>query len=108
MVSQSARQCQLQYLKALSAASLLSPDTVLGMASEHDPAGRALRGSECQMQLFVNAPQRRGELEAAVLGALPTIRETGATRLEWRSPLAQPLLPGDKPFHEYKDGKVLD
>jgi hypothetical protein len=78
------------------------------MASRHDDKGRALRGSECQMQLYVNAPDRRALLDETTLAALPSLRAAGATTLDWRSPLQHPLFVTDHPFHEYRDGKVLD
>lgn len=78
------------------------------MASAHDQKHRARRGSECQIQLYVNSPERRKVLDEKVLTALPTLRAAGATRFDWRSPLLLPVLPGDHPFHEYRDGKVLD
>ncbi len=31
-----------------------------------------------------------------------------AVRLDWRSPLCEPLFTSDNAFHEYKDGKVFD
>lgn len=77
------------------------------MASRKDSEGRATRGSQSQMQLYVNVPGRRAELDQAVLGALPTLRAAGAVALRWCSPLARPLFPDDKPFHEYRDGKML-
>jgi hypothetical protein len=59
------------------------------------------------MQLYVNAPARRSELDQAALHALPVLRAAGAVRIRWRSPLWSPLFPTDKPFHEYRDGKML-
>src|SRR3954471_12722156 len=59
------------------------------------------------MQLYVNAPARRAELDAAVLDALPTLKAAGAVAVQWHSPLHQPLFADDKPFHEYRDGKML-
>lgn len=77
------------------------------MASRKDSKGRALRGSQCQMQLYVNVPACRAELDQAVLDSLPTLKAAAAVALEWRSPLWQPLFGDDKPFHEYRDGKML-
>jgi hypothetical protein len=78
------------------------------VASEHDEKHRACRGSECQIQLHVNSPERRQVLDASVLEALPTLRAAGAKRLDWRSPLQEPFFASDHPLHEYRDGKVLD
>jgi hypothetical protein len=60
------------------------------------------------MQLYVNAPDRRSQLDKATLAALPTLRAAGATTLDWRAPLQHPLFATDHPFHEYRDGKVFD
>lgn len=78
------------------------------MASKRDAKHRALRGSECQIQLYVNEPTCGAELDAAALKHLPGLRDAGATTLSWRSPLLEPLFSTDHPFHEYRDGKVLD
>lgn len=78
------------------------------MASAHDEKHRARRGSECQIQLYVNSPERRKLLDEKVLAAVPTLGAAGASRFDWRSPLLVPVLPGDHPFHEYRDGKVFD
>jgi hypothetical protein len=77
------------------------------VASPKDECGRALRGSQCQVQLYVNSPLRRGKLNAVVLSALPDLQERGTEVLDWRSPLRQPLFSDDTPFHEYRDAKML-
>lgn len=77
------------------------------MASPHDDRHRALRGSECQIQLYVNSPERRRQLDSATLKALPTLAAAGAVALDWRSPLAAPLFVTDHPFHESRDGKMF-
>ncbi len=59
------------------------------------------------MQLYVNVPARRVDLDQAVLDALPSLKAAGAVALKWQSPLWQPLFRDDKPFHEYRDGKML-
>src|SRR5688572_29347171 len=73
------------------------------MASGKDELGRARRGSQCQMQLYVNSRQRRVPLDRVVLESLPSLRAAGAVTLSWRSPLAD-VAP---PFAEYRDGRVL-
>jgi hypothetical protein len=60
------------------------------------------------MQLYVNAPERREQLDRATLEALPSLRDAGARALDWRSPLQRPLFATDHAFHEYRDGKVFD
>ncbi len=77
------------------------------MASKRDDKDRALRGSECQMQLYVNSPERRALLDQATLDSLPSLEAAGASLLDWRSPLQWPLFDSDHPFHEYRDGKFI-
>jgi hypothetical protein len=60
------------------------------------------------MQLYVNSPHRRRALDAAALDALPSLRAVRSTQFRWRSPLARPLFDSDRPFHEYRDGKLFD
>jgi hypothetical protein len=60
------------------------------------------------MQLYVNSPHRRRALDAAALDALPSLRADRSTQFRWRSPLARPLFDSDRPFHEYRDGKLFD
>ena len=63
-----------------------------------DEFGRAFAGSQLQIQTYVNC--RRGQLDAAILNALPELAERGAS-LEWVSPLAE------KRFVECHDGSFL-
>jgi hypothetical protein len=61
-----------------------------------DPAGRAFKGSQRQLQTYVN--ERTDELNAAIRAAIPGF--VGA-RIDWRSPLA------DDSYREYRDGAFL-
>lgn len=63
-----------------------------------DAKGYANRGSQLQMQIYVN--RREPELSAAVLAAFPDLAKGGA-RLQWTSPLE-----GEK-FAEYRDAAFL-
>jgi hypothetical protein len=73
----------------------MSQETNLGRADE---SGRAFKGSQLQVQLYVN--RRRDELDAAVRAALPTLDEAVET-LRWASPLES------ERFAEYQDVAFL-
>jgi hypothetical protein len=63
-------------------------------------AGRAARGSQRQIQEYVN--HRPDVLSAAVLNAMPdALRESGA-RIQWVSPLAR------EDYREYRDAEFLE
>jgi hypothetical protein len=66
--------------------------------------GWATRGSQLQTQLYVN--RRQPELAAAVLSALPTLRERAPT-FEWTVPLEKPRFPDTDPFAEPRDRGML-
>jgi hypothetical protein len=68
------------------------------MPSKLDEHGKAERGSQLQLQIYVN--RRRDELSAAVIEALPTLGADGP-ELEWRSPLEE------DDFAEYRDEAFL-
>jgi hypothetical protein len=68
------------------------------MPARKDEARRAKRGSQLQTQIYVN--RRRGELDKAVLGALPDLAEQ-AVELRWVSPLEA------DGFREYQDTAFL-
>jgi hypothetical protein len=63
-----------------------------------DRLGRALAGSQLQMQIYVN--RRKSELESAILSALPVLAAENPT-FTWVSPLEGSL------FREYRDGRFL-
>jgi hypothetical protein len=63
-----------------------------------DEKGRAFKGSQLQIQIYVN--RRQSELEAAVLDALPSLRAKHP-HLEWVSPLESEI------FEEYRNGDFL-
>jgi TIR domain len=66
--------------------------------SRIDERGRAFKGSQLQMQIYVNVRTR--ELDDAVRQALPSIPAEAA--IDWASPLAS------EGFAEYKDRAFLD
>lgn len=62
-------------------------------------AGRAKRGSQLQLQDYVNL--KRSELDAVILSALPARIQQNSPRITWLSPLA------DEQFREYRDTEFL-
>lgn len=64
-----------------------------------DPPGRAQKGSQRQLQDYVQSDT--GRIDDALIGAIPELADEAA-RLEWLSPLAE-----DR-YTEYKDRDFLD
>jgi len=65
--------------------------------SRCDALGRAFKGSQLQLQIYVN--RHRDVLEAAIRAALPAL--ANAKRIEWVSPLETDA------FREYRDAAFL-
>ena len=63
-----------------------------------DSRGRAKKGSQAQVQVWVNRYQR--ELSEAIVSAIPALRSRGG--LHWTSPLE------DDHFYEYQDEAFLE
>ena len=69
------------------------------VSSRVDEHGRALKGSQLQVQIYVN--RRSEQLESEIRGELPTL-DVAAAKITWVSPLEKRL------FAEYQDRAFLE